>query len=666
MTIISGRVSHTRNTGPVGNAIVWLDDKPTVADENGLFEFTVDPLEDDHVLRAKAFGVQSEPFRLAHGYSLDDICLDLDLGFRLTIYNRSNQEDLLVPAEYAVVGRRVVIRAEHVVGTQIRYQWQKLDQAQLTPVGTGREAELVFARPGRPVIEVTITEKEPTSRLEKLPSTEEKPATAKAVIEFPVSPADIQRIGGDITVRLDRTPSEARPEGALWADILDRTDAIQFNRYHKFINHVLELEGEGGEIGEAVARRVRNHQFDYRGIGGYEVLRLITEAFLLLECGVYIDPSEARLLDHSYSRHDIERRLREYLLDNHRLPYIQRVINAAFPEADVKVEGNRIITDGINAPLLIELWYVMCLEQGMLVQSIDAVTQRFQNIRGAGNRDPLANMEIDPLRRLNNFLHGWIRAEPERLTPPQRFSEYAHVYGLTPTGPAAAGIRPAETRADFLEAFHNFLYHCSVFYKEDSNTTIIADAYLILRDLQRLHLILAQGAGNECWGITWEARIETLMMQFMMARREMRDFLQSRAMVLYKAPWEAQVDAMKTLQGWNNGSITYWVDLAEYGEKLLLLARYHYWPGVDDDVAVKDIIRQAKPQVLGFISAYRAVTGFDLTNPDAIGATIPAIDMQSRVALQRPQPQAATMLSVNPALQQTTPRLLSRARRPNQ
>jgi hypothetical protein len=81
---------------------------------------------------------------------------------------------------------------------------------------------------------------------------------------------------------------------------------------------------------------------------------------------------------------------------------------------------------------------------------------------------------------------------------------------------------------------------------------------------------------------------------------------------------------------------------------------------------VKDIIRQAKPQVLGFISAYRAVTGIDLTNQDAIGATIPAIDMRSRVALQRAQPQAATMLSVNPVLQQTMPRLLSRARRSNQ
>jgi hypothetical protein len=156
------------------------------------------------------------------------------------------------------------------------------------------------------------------------------------------------------------------------------------------------------------------------------------------------------------------------------------------------------------------------------------------------------------------------------------------------------------------------------------------------------------------------------MMQFMMARPEMRDFLQSRAMVLYKAAWEPQVEAMKTLQGWNNGSIAYWADLADYGEKILLLARYHYWPGVQDDVAVKDIIRQARPQVLGFISAYRAVTGLDLTNPNAIGATVPSIGLEKRVALQRARPQAPAMLSFNPGLRQMTPRLSNRVRRLDQ
>jgi hypothetical protein len=664
MMQISGQVIHSnegKKEGVVANAAVRLchrdgtDRGGARTNESGQFDFTADCEEGLYVLRCRAFEKSSEhEITIDRGDSHKQAVLDLELGFRLSIHNPSYEEERLLPATHAVVGRNVIARVETAVDSEIEsYQWKAHRDAQI--VELGREARVLFGRSGRPVIEATIVERRHDPR---------ERARAKGFTQVPVSEPDVQTIGGDITVRLDRTPSPPTRDAALWEAILDRTDAIHFNRYHAFINRVLELEGEGGEIGEAVARRVKNQRFDYRGLGAYEVLRLITEAFLLLECGVYIDPREARRLDHSYSREEIEQRLRAYLEPNHRLPYIQRVIDAAFPEVDREVPGaRRVITDGINDPLLIELWYVMCLEQSMLMQSIEAVTQRFQNIRGIGNGDPLANMEIDPLRRLNNFLHGWIRAEPDRLTATQRFHEYAHVYGLTPTGPAAAGIRPAETRSDFLEAFHNFLYHCAVFYKEDANTTIIADAYLILRDLQRLHLILAQGAGNECWGITWEARVETLMMQFMMARREMHDFLQSRAMVLYKAPWEAQVDAMKTLQGWNNGSIAYWVDLAEYGEKLLLLARYHYWPGVGDDISVKDIIRQAKPQVLGFISAYRAVAGLDLTNPDAIGATIPAVDLQGRLAVQGAQPHAPSMLSFNPALRQVTPRLTNRARR---
>ena len=40
------------------------------------------------------------------------------------------------------------------------------------------------------------------------------------------------------------------------------------------------------------------------------------------------------------------------------------------------------------------------------------------------------------------------------------------------------------------------------------------------------------------------------MQQWLLARPEMREFLQSRAMVPYKEAWMAAVDTMKTLQGW--------------------------------------------------------------------------------------------------------------------
>ena len=42
----------------------------------------------------------------------------------------------------------------------------------------------------------------------------------------------------------------------------------------------------------------------------------------------------------------------------------------------------------------------------MLVQTMNAICLRFQNRRGPSERDPLANLEIDPLRPLNNIYLG--------------------------------------------------------------------------------------------------------------------------------------------------------------------------------------------------------------------------------------------------------------------
>ena len=64
---------------------------------------------------------------------------------------------------------------------------------------------------------------------------------------------------------------------------------------------------------------------------------------------------------------------------------------------------------------------------------------------------------------------------------------------------------------------------------------------------------------------------EMLLVQFILARPEIRDFLQSRAMVPYKEPWMPQVDAMKTMQGWTDVTGNrHFRDLGVYGEQLLL------------------------------------------------------------------------------------------------
>jgi len=526
----------------------------------------------------------------------------------------------------------------------------------------GKEAELVCPRAGRAAIEVTIFDAQG--------------AQARSLNEFAVSASDVQRIGGHISVTLDRTPTDPTRDEVLWDVILERTHAISFKPYHEFLNQVLDID-DYKDIREGVAHRYRNFGFELGSVGSYQILRYVTEAFLLIECGVHVDHPHRRqhLIigsdsgdnDGHYSREDIEKKLREYLGEPPRLPYLRRVIDAAFPDFERDARGaDRLLTVGIGQPLLIELFYEYWLEQGMLMQTVDAVSQRFRNIRGLGARDPLANLEIDPLRPLNNLLYAWERAKPDRLTPRQRMLEYLYGYGLALPGSASFRIRPAEVRSNFIDAFHNLLHRAMVFYKEDAQTTVIADGFPLLNALKEMHLILAQGAHNSFFGTTFQARVETLMMQFMLARPEMRDFLQSRIMVPYKEPWMPQVDAMKARQGWDDTSVTYFYDLAVYGEQIALSARFGDWSGIDREDSAKHWARRLKRVVMGFANAYRAVIGLDLTNPNSVDGTIPAIQSQQRLVSQQARSETPNMLGFTPAVGQVTPRLPSRVRRSDQ
>ncbi|WP_433968357.1 hypothetical protein [Tunturiibacter gelidiferens] len=135
--------------------------------------------------------------------------------------------------------------------------------------------------------------------------------------------------------------------------------------------------------------------------------------------------------------------------------------------------------------------------------------------------------------------------------------------------------------------------------------------------------MLAQGAHNQFGDLPWTARVETLLTQFMLARPEIRDFLQSRVMVPYKEAWMPQVDTMKTLQGWTDVSVTHFRDLAVYGEQLLLSARYGDWINVNDEDSAKNWARYWRPEIQGYIHAYRAAVGVDVTTGDNVDATIP-------------------------------------------
>ena len=194
-------------------------------------------------------------------------------------------------------------------------------------------------------------------------------------------------------------------------------------------------------------------------------------------------------------------------------------------------------------------------------------------------------------------------------------------------------MRPADNRSKFLEAFHNLLHQSSVFFKEDYRHTVIADGFPLLNALKEVHLILAQGAHNQFGELPWTARAEMLLPQWMLARPEMREFLQSRVMVPYKEPWMPQVDTMKTMQGWTDVTVTHFRDLAVYGEQILLSVRYGDWIDVNDEDSAKNWARYWRPEIQGYLHAYRAATGVELTNPDNVDATIPAVLLQRRLAI---------------------------------
>ncbi len=258
---------------------------------------------------------------------------------------------------------------------------------------------------------------------------------------------------------------------------------------------------------------------------------------------------------------------------------------------------------------------------------------RFQNRAGPDGTDPLALIEIDPLRPLNNFLWGYIQDEEHRLSVPRRAYEYDHEYGMTLLGKAVPPVRGADTRSRFLEAFHNLLYLCGIFFKEEDDTTVVADAFPILNGLREVHLLLTQGAHNQYRDLPWNARQEMLMEEWILSRPEFREFLPRRIMVDYPEPWMHSVEAMKNLQGWQSADVLHFRDLSQSGERILLGIRFGEWTNQIHPEQAKNWARYFRPEIQRYSHAYRAVTGVDLT--DRVDATMPGVLIRQRLASAR-------------------------------
>jgi hypothetical protein len=551
--------------------------------------------------------------------------------------------------ETPMVGKQFMMRIVDAADRS-RFEWSALPDARAGDTERG-QANFLALRPGVVRIEYHTVG---TGLEQGGGRAEIRSSRAVAVDDTP-----LQRIGGHVNVALSRTAVYRTEDQVLWSVIRDRTDAINFNRYRRFMDRVIGIvEDESSDLDEekrsvdevrrGVERRVETVGTHLHGIGAYQILKFTTEAFLLLEAGVRLgsreyerhhfsaDAESARLSGEVVDIAELEERLAQYLGHPRQLPYIKRVVRAAFPRPDARpMLGDRVLMARMDEPVLLELIWSYWHEEGMLMQAINAVALRFQNVRAPGERDPLAYLEIDPLRPLNNVLWGYIQDEPHRLTVSRRAYEYEHGYGLALYGKAARSVRPADSRSKFIEAFHNLLHLASVFYKEDNDTTVIADGYPLLNALKEVHLLLAQGAHNQFGDLPWTARAEMMLAEWMLARPEMRDFIQARVMVPYKEPWMPQVDTMKTLQGWTDVTITHFRDLGVYGEQILLSVRYGDWIAINDEDSAKNWARYWRPEIQGYMHAYRAVTGIDLTNPDSVDSTVPAVYLQKRLSVQQ-------------------------------
>jgi Carboxypeptidase regulatory-like domain len=654
-----GRVTHENGKYVVANARVALygganETAITRSGDDGAFQFSEAIPDGKYKVKVELFGEMHEKeFDVTKGQdsevSID--CGDL-LELELLVETGAGQ---LASATMATAGERVIVRAEVKAGgkntNDFGFRWKLRPDLRFSSPSSN-DIDLVPPI-GREVVDVEVIATEKNAAADSAASI--KKNRKVHVRQGEIRMVDISRLPEPIGVRLHRTQSDPTCDQALWVAIRNRTHAISFNRYQDFMNRALPWESRDYHVPQGVDQGTRDRiQRDLNelgthlhGVKAYQTLKLLTEAFLLVECGVRIEgvagerragpcdfDEEACRLGRSFSGDEMEEKLKAYLGDRDQLPYITRVVKAAFPELE-KGWGGRLISARINEPCLIELIWSYWMEEGMLVQTMNAVSRRFQNVRGGGDRDPLANMEIDSLRPLNNLLWGYVQDEFNRLTVRRRAYEYIHHYGLTLFGKAASDLNVADRRSKFLEAFHNLLYQASIFFKEDFQTTVIADGFQLLNSLKEVHLVLAQGAQNQFGDLPWTARVEMLMMQYMLARREIRDFLQSRAMVPYKEPWEAQVDTMKTLQGWTDTTVSHFRDLAVYGEQILLSIRYADWINVNNEDSAKNWARYFRPEIQGYLHAYRAATGIDLTNGDTVDATIPGILLQKRTVMQR-------------------------------
>jgi hypothetical protein len=679
MPIVTITVTDKAKETPIAEARITVRNRTTIlyqdtTDDDG--QWQKDLLSGPYRVSAEAFGKPPETQSIQVQEMPVNRTLPLDVGLKCTAKVKKDGPQPLVQEGEVNEGQVVILIAEPTGLEDVNYAWVVESGSLVEKVEDQNRPDVHWDTTGlRGHYTATVTASETGS------------ARITAQTRVLVVPRGVQRVD-TVPVSMRRTASVPTTDLPLWVVIRNSNEAISFAEYSRFMDIVLcgidpdsrrPLRDQGASKRQQSGfdNLSRRRSLPYNDADAYRLLKVATEAFLMVNCGV----GGTALRDFTFSQVDIADIVRRVSVDGRTfdaaaftqlwlrylenvngisdgtLPYLaivrdklrdqgrlKRSIFAAEDESiDLPEECFGILSRKLTNPCLLELIWSYWHEEGMLVQTMNALSLRFQNVRGPVERDPLVMLEIDPLRPLNNLIWGHIQDEQHRLTVVRRAYEYDHHYGLTLQGKAVPTLRTADSRSKFLEAFHNLLYLCWLFFKEDDDTTVIADGFPILNGLKEVHLLLSEGAHNQFGDLPSTARQEMLIQQWLLARPEFREFLPTRIMVAYPEPWMDRVDAMKRLQAWTDVSVREFHDLGVQGERILLSIRFGAWLTVDDPVQAANWARFWRPEIQGYIHSYRSVTGVDLTTEvtdarqSALRSAQPSILLRERLAVQQRQ-----------------------------
>lgn len=489
------------------------------------------------------------------------------------------------------------------------------------------------------------------------------------------------------SIRLQRTTRGLSGDAALWLLIKLNADSLSWDNYIAQMDRLFfpedpATDGRNAPLFKTAAALSRRRSLPFTDSEAYRALKVATEAFVVtwgavvpgptqkpaIEDLLRLDPAARALANErlglKLEQQDVNALVRQYFGDPNlpstpSLPYLQRVAQAlvgtdaahsvqsmvdavtlAEPNTDSCGEGclwlqfwNRNISAKLTQPPLIELIWSYWMEELQLVQTMNAVSRRFQNV-SSGPNDPLAALELDPLRPLNNIIWGWVQDEQHRLPIERRAAEYLHEYGFQLFGKAVPRMQSADTRSKFLAAFHTLLNLCVPFFRQADDTTVVPDGFPLLNALREVNLILSEGAHNQFRDLPSTARIEMMMQQWILARPEFREYLPRRSMVAYPEPWMHSVESMRKLQGWGDTNTYQFWQLATTGEQIVSSIRWGDWNSIDDPTNAANWAAYFRPEIQTYIHSYRAVTGIDVS-AEPVDVQVPGRHLLRRMQEQK-------------------------------